>query len=190
MTVAVSAIANGAEPVTARILIDNRVDAPAATLVEAQRVAAKVFGHAGVDLQWVVPPVAGGAREGVPIGVGTAEFLKSLYVVRLAANSSAQARANAVGFSALGTRFATVIYPRVEQLANGDSRQLAHILGHIMAHELGHLLLGGEAHSAAGVMRATLDVERALQGGLAFTAAEGRAIRSLLSQTGQSARMK
>jgi hypothetical protein len=39
-------------------------------------------------------------------------------------------------------------------------------------------------------MRATLDIERALQGRLTFPAAEGRAIRSLLSLTGQSARMQ
>ena len=190
MAVAVSAIANGAEPLTVRVLIDDQANAPAPTLAEAQRVAAKVFRHAGVDLHWVVPPVAGGVRDGVPIGVGTAAFLRSLYVVRLAANSSAQSRANAVGFSAPGTRIATVVYPRVEQLANGDRRQLSQILGHIMAHELGHLLLGHETHSAAGVMRATLDIERALQGRLTFTAAEGRAIRSLLLLTGQSARMK
>ena len=190
MAVAVSAIANAAEPLTVRVLIDDQATVPASTLAEAQRVAAKVFGHAGVDLRWVVPPVAGEAREGIPLGVGTAAFLKSLYVIRIAATSSAQARANAAGFSAPGTRIATVIYPRVQQLANGDRRQLSQILGHIMAHELGHLLLGHETHSAAGVMRATLDIERALQGRLRFTAAEGRAIRSLLPLAGQSARVE
>ena len=190
MAVAVSAVANAAEPPTVRVLIDAQADAPAPTLAEAQRVAAKVFRQAGVDLHWVVPPVAGGVREDLPINMGTAAFLKSLYVVRLAANPSAQSRANAVGFSLSGTRIATVIYPRVEQLANGDRRQLSQILGHIMAHELGHLLLGHETHSAAGVMRATLDIERALQGRLTFTAAEGRAIRNLLSLTGQSTRVE
>jgi hypothetical protein len=190
MAVVVCAVANAAEPVTVRVLIDDQANTPAPILVEGQRVAAKVFRHAGVDLHWVVPPVTGGPREGVPIGVGTAAFLKSLYVVRLAANASAQSRANAVGFSAPGTRIATVVYPRVEQLAKNDSRQLSQLLGHIMAHELGHLLLGHEIHSAAGVMRATLDIERALQGRLTFTAAEGRAIRNVLLQTGQSARME
>jgi hypothetical protein len=57
------------------------------------------------------------------------------------------------------------------------------VLGHVVAHELGHLLLGRGTHSAAGLMRADLDTNLAVQGRLLFTDAEARAIRAALEVT-------
>ena len=70
---------------------------------------------------------------------------------------------------------------RVEQQARGDRKNPALLLGHVMAHELGHLLLRRAAHSLGGLMRASLDVERAGRGVLLFTDAEEEAIRASLS---------
>jgi hypothetical protein len=61
-----------------------------------------------------------------------------------------------------------VFYDRVQQI----SRQTVNegmVLGHAIAHELGHLLLGVDAHSPEGLMRAhwtSRDLALAAQGKL------------------------
>jgi hypothetical protein len=52
------------------------------------------------------------------------------------------------GFGAV----ANVYADRTRELAHG--REFEVILGRVIAHELGHLLLGKNAHSAAGIMQA------------------------------------
>ena len=87
----------------------------------------------------------------------------------------------AVGVAAVGTRVAIIPYPRVLELARNGSASVGLVLGHVIAHELGHLLLQRATHSAAGLMRATLDLQLAQQGRLLFTAPEGQAIRAAIA---------
>jgi len=47
---------------------------------------------------------------------------------------------------------ADVYADRVRELAGGREAEV--VLGRVITHELGHLLLGKNAHSAAGIMRA------------------------------------
>lgn len=49
---------------------------------------------------------------------------------------------------------ATVFVDRVERIAGLSETDVALLLGRAIAHELGHLLLGTNAHSASGLMRA------------------------------------
>ena len=84
----------------------------------------------------------------------------------------------ALGFSAPGTRVASIAYPRVEQLARGGGPAVGLLLGHVVAHELGHLLLRQATHSPTGLMRATLDIALAQQGRLLLTSDESEAIRT------------
>jgi hypothetical protein len=49
---------------------------------------------------------------------------------------------------------ADLFYEPVQQLQAESDVPISVILGHAMAHELGHLLLGANAHSLSGLMRA------------------------------------
>ncbi len=51
---------------------------------------------------------------------------------------------------------ATVFFHRVEAVTKGGP--VAPALGNAIAHELGHLLLGRNAHSPTGIMRAYLEL--------------------------------
>ena len=60
-----------------------------------------------------------------------------------------------LGFAAVGKDggiLATIFYHRVEAVTKGGDS--SRILGYAIAHEIGHLLLGSNAHSQAGIMRA------------------------------------
>jgi len=106
-------------------------------------------------------------------------------VVRLVAKDSDGGMTpseRALGTAAVGTRVAIIPYPRVLELASNGSATVGLVLGHVIAHELGHLLLQRATHSAAGLMRATLDLQLAQQGRLLFTAAEGQAIRAAIAR--------
>jgi hypothetical protein len=76
-----------------------------------------------------------------------------------------------------------VFYDRVQQI----SRQTANegtVLGHAIAHELGHLLLGVDAHSPEGLMRAhwtPRDLDFAAQGKLLLLDGEKQKIQRNIS---------
>ena len=76
--------------------------------------------------------------------------------------------------------YAGVFYRRVMETAKKEECDTGLMLGATMAHEIGHLLLGSNAHSARGVMRARLkreEVGQAARGDLRFTAEQAEAIR-------------
>ena len=54
---------------------------------------------------------------------------------------------------------ADVFLDRMERVTSEREVNLAQLLAHVTAHELGHLLLGANAHSAAGLMQAKLNEE-------------------------------
>jgi hypothetical protein len=78
--------------------------------------------------------------------------------------------------------FAGVFYDRVKRLSSrGFSEPV--ILGHAIAHELGHLLLGLEAHSEEGIMKAewhAKELKRAEMATLVFDAQQRSRIRQNL----------
>jgi len=66
-----------------------------------------------------------------------------------------------------------VLYDRVAAFAHTYHIKRQVLLGYTMAHELGHLLLPPNSHSNSGVMRASLDLERAAARRLRFTPGQG-----------------
>ena len=82
---------------------------------------------------------------------------------------------------------ANVYADRARELA--DRREFEVILGWVIAHELGHLLLGRNAHSAAGIMRArwrAQDLKPSRQAAMLFLPAEAKRIRAqVLARAGK-----
>ena len=98
----------------------------------------------------------------------------------------------AMGFAVLPRGNAAVFLSRVGQLeaSNLGIIDLSGLLGHVMAHEIGHLLLNSSAHSSEGLMRAEfrrVDLKKAAQRQLRFTAEQGAAIRRN-AETGRTTR--
>src|SRR5688572_25603174 len=89
-------------------------------------------------------------------------------------------------FVDLGTRsgvLATVYLDRVSVLAGPAGLDIATLLGHAIAHEIGHLLLGTNAHSTTGLMRAVWsreEVRRRRAADWTFTERDATAIRARL----------
>jgi hypothetical protein len=153
------------------VLVSDAAGIPAGVAADARRTTERVFGRLHVEISWVDPAPSNLA-------------LTRPYVIRVVRSTNPKwhdAPSRSLGFAVPGTRVATVVYPRVLQIA-GNTGNVALVLGHVMSHELGHLLLRQTAHSAAGLMRAEMDVRLAEQGRLLFTDEQVETIRLNLSR--------
>lgn len=186
------AAGEAAKPVPLRILVLNPAGVPERVLLEAERVAGRLFRRAGVEPAWLHP-----SRDGSPPPEGPHDAdLRTVVIVNVM-SAKMEARAHqsseATGYSVPGGRMANVMYGRVEALmriAPADVRgEIGAVLGHVIAHELAHLFLPPRAHSAGGLMSATLDPRQAAQGVLWFSEAEASRLRAgLLSRDAERGR--
>ena len=186
MGVLLAATAGSAERLSIDCLMDDLVTVPDGTLAEARQTVARIFEPLAVPITWFDTTSALQRQKALNGSAAQGAFVTSLYVVRLVAKDGGGMAPSerALGTAAVGTRVAIIPYPRVLELARNGSVTVGLVLGHVIAHELGHLLLQRATHSAAGLMRATLDLQLAQQGRLLFTAAEGQAIRAAIFNNG------
>jgi hypothetical protein len=80
---------------------------------------------------------------------------------------------------------ATIYGTRVADMARRSGTPLTTLMGHVAAHELGHLLIGSNAHAAAGLMRGSwswLQIQRARPEDWVFSAADAATIRLRLQR--------
>ena len=134
---------------------------PPDTLAGARRLAAAIFDHAGVRLDWT----AGSAPLSLQI------------LDRRPAGSRAAGRA------VVDAGYASVSWPQVVAAAADCDQPAVVVLGAAIAHEIGHLLLG-KAHSS-GIMSPRLgcpELRRAGRGELRFLPDEARRIRYNLNR--------
>ena len=181
----VTTTARGAERLSIDCLVDDLVTVADDTLAEAQQSAARIFEPLAVQIVWFDTTSALRRQRAFDDPAAQRAFVTSLYVVRLVARDGDGGMApseRALGAAAVGTRVAIIPYPRVLELTRNGSVTVGLVLGHVIAHELGHLLLQRATHSAAGLMRATLDLRLAQQGRLLFTAPEAQAIRAAIAR--------
>jgi hypothetical protein len=180
--------AGSAERLSIDCLVGNLVPVADETLAEARQRVARIFEPLAVEIAWFDAASAVRRYKALDDPAAQRAFVTSLYVVRLVAEGGEGGMSpseRAVGVAAVGTRVAIIPYPRVVELARNGSASVGLVLGHVIAHELGHLLLQRASHSAAGLMRATLDLQLAQQGRLLFTAAEGQAVRAAIVRDGE-----
>ena len=136
---------------------------PPPLMAAAERIAGDAYRAIGVTLDWI--------DEGCGVG-------ERGLSVNLIARSTSEIEVSDVtlGFAEPGTSAATVLYDRVDAFAHHYRVKREVLLGYAIAHELGHLLLPPHSHSPVGLMRATLDMERASAQVLRFTHEQGELI--------------
>ena len=173
---------------------------PAATQTVALRAATGVLAAAGIDVRWLVCGSSEVAENPADCAAPLTSDELSVRLVRLAGTPSARGQLSLgyslVDMSAGGGTLATVYVDRVEWLVSqarnnplpardSQSALSIQILGFAVAHEVGHLLLGTNAHAAAGLMRAVWscsDLQRNDPADWLFTPAESRAMSRALRQ--------
>jgi hypothetical protein len=179
----VSPLALSAEQLTLDVFQYDDVGVAPAIVRESRQTVARIFSRLDVQIVWFDRHDAQCRQDTLDTAARRA-FLTSAYTIRLAASSNTWLNtpsARALGFAVAGTRVATVLYPRVEQLGRRTGSDVAVVLGHVVAHELGHLLLRQASHAVAGLMQAGFDSVSALQGRLLFADGQARAIRAALT---------
>ena len=179
----IAAAKDQGDHVEIRVSVFNYAPFSPRTIEEAEGDAGRVLRDAGVDVLWL---------NCLEDGMQSASFEQcidpsfplhfDLRIVRSSRNLQA---------SVLGIAFfaddgqgccADVFYHEVQRLQYAIDVSV--ILGHAMAHELGHLLLGMNAHSPSGIMRAHWtreDLKSASRGCLQFSSEQSRRIKSRLA---------
>jgi hypothetical protein len=157
------------------VLVTDQMRVPGEVLAAAKDTAARIFRKADVEVSWFT-------RDTVLSRPGP---IASLYTIRVVERATQwrpkSPSVEALGFAVIGSRVATVLYPRIEQLAGGSIRDTSIALGYVIAHELGHLLLRDGAHSLVGLMQSDFNLLLAQQGRLWLTDEQERHIRTLLA---------
>jgi hypothetical protein len=184
---------------TLTIQVINSAQVGDKTLIEAEKIAAGIFGKAGIEIRWTytVPPSEdrNGSHENED---SSSLSLIHLNIVPQVFDELSIPRA-VMGLApgdGRNRQWAYVFYDRVIGMAKEQIRERtngmsttsatpAQILAHAMAHEVGHLLLNLEIHSEIGIMRGIWD-EKDLQdvacGELSFTSKQAKAIRAEVSR--------
>jgi hypothetical protein len=157
------------------VLVTDQMHVPLEVLEAAKDTAARIFRKADVEVSWFT-------RDTVWSRPGPIASPYTIRVVERATQWQPKSPSvDALGFAVIGSRVASVLYPRIEQLAGGSIRDTSIALGYVIAHELGHLLLRNGAHSLVGLMQSDFNLLLAQQGRLWFTDDEARHIRTLLA---------
>lgn len=193
-----SLVGLGAQPPDAGLKIEvhiyNYSAVPREMLVRAERESARIFDQIGVATIWLDCPVT--SQEAVQNRACALPDAPTRLTLRLLSNSMADSLG--VGGDIFGSALlpdneefgvvANVYADRARALA--DRREFEVILGCVIAHELGHLLLGKNAHSAAGIMHARWrpqDLGLSRHGALLFLPGEAKRIRTQVRTRASSA---
>ena len=177
--------------VTARLYNTARV-ADVATDV-AQRVAAGALLAGGIVLRWKNCDLADACATVPARGELLIRLVRSPGQIvtpkdPIVARTLSGPRTLVLGEAFIDTRertgvLATVFVDHVELIAALSESDAALLLGRAIAHELGHLLLGTNAHSIRGLMRAQwtpADIRRRARADWALTTEDAAAIRRRL----------
>lgn len=154
-------------------------------LARAEQESARIFERIGIATIWLDCPLT--SQETVRNRACALPDAPTKFALRLLSNSMADSLG--VGGDIFGSALlpadegfgvvANVYADRARKLADGSELEV--ILGRVIAHELGHLLLGKNAHSAAGLMQArwcARDLGLSRQAAMLFLPGEAKRIRA------------
>jgi hypothetical protein len=159
-------------------------------LARAEQRAQEIFVNVDVDIAWIDCTLT--AADNGPNPACRRSYGPDDLVLTITSHLSNATSDAAFGVAFLGSdgrgRYADVFWSRALQLdANSDASSrlgLDRILGSIMAHEMGHLLLGLNAHSVRGLMRAHWGIDelgRIDMGTLRFLPEQGKRMRARIA---------
>lgn len=161
---------------------------PADVLLQAEHEAATILEHAGIEVFWV--NCTPGDHNSLACNHLDDPGHLALRFVRRPIHSMDPSAFGVAFLSREGTgRYADVFYSLALQLHQDRGVSLPAVLGCVMAHELGHLLLGSNAHTPAGIMRAQWqgdELHGLERGALRFSPEQGRRMQARLSAWTQS----
>ena len=161
------------------IIIFNLAPVSASVFDQIEREVTRILDQAGIEPRWV--------NCSQPISTATSELspcdrppAPNEFVLQLVAGVS-RPRSGLKGYT-LGKSFAPQQGKSFATLSCGTVRNLLEraqgtLLGYAAAHEMGHMLLGSNAHSKQGIMRAhweDQDFEQMSKGALLFTPDQSR----------------
>ena len=163
------------------VLVFNFRQAPAETLVKAEKEAGRILEQVGVPVTWRDCPTG---EEPCQKGRGR------VFILAMMAGPAQNKFEDTIsGYALLPDHFAAVYYDYLPHMPGGESNKndTALVLGCVIAHELGHLLLGAHGHSIAGIMQAHWGIEQtqlALMSQLSFLPEEARLIHAVTVSPG------
>lgn len=177
------------EGLAIEVRVYDYVGVPAGILAQAERHATYILAKAGVETTWL--DCRSFRPEGAVVHTAVAceqDLSPTDFMLRLLSQPASLREGfsdETLGFAPLSSKtghgyLASVFYLQVRDLAAQDRIDVATVMGCAVAHEIGHLLLGPNAHSPGGIMRAhwrRADLQLADQRGLLFTPQESERIR-------------
>jgi len=158
--------------ITVRVL--NQAGVPAKTLGKAERLAATILEAAGIAITWLECPC-------LPT-LGRHDFW-----LHLLKDRPPKMQGDTTGFAVLmperdgAVSYAGVVWPAVEEVADGLESEVSNVLGATVAHEIGHILLGSKAHTPSGIMSSRLQrahIEMAARKELRFAPEQARRMQA------------
>ena len=121
-------------------------EVPRGILTDAQNIVSDIYARAGVGVVWADSADDRVAALQITVIFAAEPPVRLLKLRDVVAIAIAPERGCG--------RIAYVVWPRVQAFADGERVPVANVLGRVLAHEVGHLLLGPNAHSPDGIMRA------------------------------------
>jgi len=160
-----------------KVMVLDSVGLSPFTLHRSENEAARIFGAAGIQVQWVNCQKKG-ESENCHHAPRLDEFM--LHIVHHGLTRTDLVFGEAfLGEDGTG-KYTDVFFDRIEAASGTPQPDTAQLLGAVAAHELGHLLLGSQAHSHAGIMQPVWEKEclrRIWMGSLLFTRDQARSMQ-------------
>jgi hypothetical protein len=162
------------------------------TLAAAEKEAARILAEAGVTASWLECPTSHEAAKDFPACTLTSS---GDYIVSVLPNAMAdKLRKSSDTFGAAigadsGLPRANIFYERISDKVGGDTAAVDVLAGRVMAREIGSLLLGVNANSSTGIMKAfwtTDDLSMLARNQMVFTAKQARQMDTRLAQEAQT----
>jgi hypothetical protein len=170
--------------ITLRVYDYAQVNHPA--LVAAEREASRILAQAGVTTQWQDCSTSHDAKKDFRV---CAAAQPDDYIVSILPNSMADKlgkSGDTFGAADGGeSRRAAIFYERISERAGGDTTAVDVLAGRVMAREIGSLLLGANACSRTGIMKArwtSSDLNVLAGNEMYFTAEQARQMDTRLVQ--------
>jgi hypothetical protein len=182
LVVFLSAMAHAQKQTSLKIYVYNNAAVPEAVVNQAEARTRKIFLRSRVATTWNKCSIQDSAGQDC-----SGLLDPDVVVVQLVHDTGTFFKDEVFGAAFLGNdghgSYTDVYFDRAQELCRELKVSLPELLGHIIAHEMGHLLLGSNAHSPLGIMRATwrrTELELASKGDLLFSAGEAKTMQARL----------